>query len=420
MNTEQHPPTSFGARYTGKIMLIIVMSILLMIGAGAIWLMAYDRERTSEEISNSISEEWGNSASISSPVIKIGKSVILPAVHTVDITADIKSETLHRNIYETKVYTADITMSGELDPEALKADSLTGATTFTIELYPLSSTVETGSLNIGGKQLPLKQSTNGLSATLPADLLNGSEATYTTKLKVRMSTDLNFKLFTDINTVSITGDSDSPSFVGSSSPAERAISDSGFKATWRNVACAKPDSDGVLVEDSVSGASYVYYEETDTEENGCGVKFVPGIDSYRKVVRAIKYAYLIILLTFMAVFATEVLSRRNIPLLNYFLIGAALVVFYSLLLSIAELLNFDYAYLISATMTIGLICIYLRTMLHSRRLAIYNGVFLTALYAVCYVMLCVSTYALLTGSLLIFLSLAGAMNISLRISKTNG
>lgn len=141
------------------------------------------------------------------------------------------------------------------------------------------------------------------------------------------------------------------------------------------------------------------------------------MDRYQKVARALKYAFIIILLTYLSVLFTEMITQRNIPLLNYFLIGAALIIFYSLLLSMSEHVSFGIAYLIAAAMTVLLITGYMWKMLGSRKVAIIIGLILTGMYGSCYIMLTLSTYALLLGSLLLFAALAAVMYGSLKLQK---
>ena len=420
MNSQhQMPPVpggsgqSFGARYGNKIALICAISVVLMICAGIIWGFAYDRENDSERVSRDIAQEWGEDVVISNvafllPDTSAGKSATLDSVLC---AAEIKSELLHRNIYQAEVYKADVAISGSIGASVVRADSIPREARFIVGLDP-KSIVETGELVVAGRKFELERTTDGLTASVPLDLVvAGSD--FQASFKVRGSKGFYFNPPVGKNELIISGNSSSPSFKGSSLPVDRTVSDEGFTAKWVNIAPADPDR-----QDTIGYTEEITVYPADCHGDG-GVDFVIGIDTYRKVVRAIKYAFLIILLTFITVFATEVISRRNIPLLNYFLIGAALVVFYLLLLSIAELWSFGYAYLISTAMTVGLICVYLRTMLHSRRLALYNASFLTILYGCCYVMLCVSVYALLVGSLMLFLALALAMNISLRLQKIN-
>ncbi|MDE6038886.1 MAG: cell envelope integrity protein CreD, partial [Paramuribaculum sp.] len=387
---------------------ILAICVVLMICAGFIWGLAYDRERDSNRVSREIADEWGKSVTVSGPEILCGDSANSAIrLDSVACEAVINSEVLHRNIFQAEVYKADVVVSGRIGK--VETDSLTQSATLHIDLNP-RAIISQGEVAVGNSSFPLKRSEDGLTATVPVELLaNGT--TFAATFKLRGSEEFQFRPSADINSLTLKGNSTSPSFRGTALPVDRTVTDSGYTARWVDIAPEETDEASPY---SYSNEVVVYSENY---HGVGGVYYVLDVDTYRKVVRAIKYAFLIILLTFTAVFSTEVLSKKTIPLLNYFLIGLALIVFYSLLLSIAELLSFGYAYLISATMTVGLICVYLRTMLHSRRLALYNASFLTILYGCCYMMLCVSTYALLVGSLIIFFALALAMNISLRLQK---
>ena len=164
-------------------------------------------------------------------------------------------------------------------------------------------------------------------------------------------------------------------------------------------------------ESSLTPAGITYEDDS----GAVGTKFLVGVDRYQKVVRSLKYAFIIIFLTYVSVLFTEILMKRNIPLLNYFLIGAALIMFYSLLLAFSEHMSFGMAYLIGAAMTVALISGYMWRMLGSRRAGIINGLILMSLYLGCFILLTISTYALLLGSLILFCAVAAMMYGSLQI-----
>lgn len=427
-------------KYREKIIFIILLSLALMIGAGAIWLLAYDREADSERTATGLATEWGGEVMIKGPILSESTTsdyyIALPK--NVNVDAYLSSEMIHRNIYQAEVYKGKVKISGTLGTMPAEADSIKNLY-FRIGLSQ-RNLFEASELTIGGKKYPTQTTDYGIVADLGPNFQVADNTPYSIELQIRGAEDFRFKTLCKENSLTIKGNSSSASFKGSTLPDERSVSDSSYSATWKNCRTTLMTSDiNGYAEDMPETYPNDEYSNYDTRPSsgpsepqplgtelpqeytndisyeGIGVAFVTGVDGYRKVVRAIKYAYLIILLTFAAVFATEILSRRNIPLLNYFLIGAALVVFYSLLLSISEQLNFDWAYAISSVMTIGLICIYLRAMLQSRQLALYNGAFLTTIYGICYVMLCVSTLALLIGSLMLFAAIAGTMYVSLRL-----
>ncbi len=128
-----------------------------------------------------------------------------------------------------------------------------------------------------------------------------------------------------------------------------------------------------------------------------------------------KYGVLVIALTLLSVYLVELTMRRrggSINLLSYVLTGLSLVLFYTLLLSMSEVIGFGLAYLVAAVMTIGLNTIYFRMILPETRKALLLGGIMTLLYLTIYVLMQLESYALLIGSLVLFVILAIVMYIS--------
>ena len=133
------------------------------------------------------------------------------------------------------------------------------------------------------------------------------------------------------------------------------------------------------------------------------------LDLYRLAERSSKYAVLFLLITFGGCFLFETLRGLRIHPVQYTLVGAAVCIFYLLLLSLGEYTGFTAAYLIAALACNSLITGYLSVVLGGlRRAAILGGLLLTA-YAVLYLLLQTSRYTLLIGSLLLFAALAATM-----------
>ena len=89
-----------------------------------------------------------------------------------------------------------------------------------------------------------------------------------------------------------------------------------------------------------------------------GVQFLSILDAYRYVERSIKYGVLFLVLVFTTFFLFEVTARQKIHPFQYLMVGAALCLFYLLLLSISEFIGFSWAYLIAAVVSTGLITWY--------------------------------------------------------------
>ena len=97
---------------------------------------------------------------------------------------------------------------------------------------------------------------------------------------------------------------------------------------------------------------------------------------------------------------------------EYLLVGAGLVLFFVLLLALAEVIGFTPAYVVASAAIVGLNTAYSAAVLRSWRRAGYIGALLVALYAVLYVLLSLEEYSLLIGSLMLFLALAAVMYLT--------
>ncbi|NND32636.1 MAG: cell envelope integrity protein CreD, partial [Saprospiraceae bacterium] len=147
-----------------------------------------------------------------------------------------------------------------------------------------------------------------------------------------------------------------------------------------------------------------------------GVELLVPINDYQKAMRSAKYALLAISLTFLTFFLVEIFSKRKVHPFQYILIGLALCLFYTLLVSISEHLNFNAAYLISSLVIIGLIGLYARYILPHARQVLVLVLILSFTYSFVYVTLQVQDYALLIGSIGLTTILALTMYITRNVN----
>ncbi|MEL0053904.1 MAG: cell envelope integrity protein CreD, partial [Pseudomonas aeruginosa] len=199
-----------------------------------------------------------------------------------------------------------------------------------------------------------------------------------------------------------------PSFGGEFLPSEREITAQGFTARWQTSFFATNMEEALR--------SCVEEQRCDGfQARAFGVGLVDPVDQYLKADRAIKYALLFITLTFAGFFLFEVLKRLAVHPVQYALVGLALAFFYLLLLSLAEHVGFELAYLVSAGACVGLIGFYLCFVLRSVARGLGFSVGLAGLYGLLYGLLSAEDYALLMGSLLLFAVLAAVMVLTRRL-----
>jgi inner membrane protein len=139
------------------------------------------------------------------------------------------------------------------------------------------------------------------------------------------------------------------------------------------------------------------------------------VDGYVQANRAVNYALLFVLLTFAGFFGFEIVRDLRIHPVQYGFVGLALAMFFLLLIALSEHIAFAGAYVIAAAACVGLIAIYLRSVLASTLRALGFAAMLTALYTMLYALLRSEDYSLLLGALLVFGVLAAVMLLTRRI-----
>ena len=145
------------------------------------------------------------------------------------------------------------------------------------------------------------------------------------------------------------------------------------------------------------------------------ISLIQPVDLYSQVDRATKYGFLFIGFTFLALLMFDVIGGVRVSAVEYLLMGAALVLFFVLLLAFAEVIGFTPAYIVASAAIAGLNTAYSAAVLKSWRRAAFIGALLVGLYAVLYILLSLEAYSLLIGSLLLFAALAGVMYATRRI-----
>jgi hypothetical protein len=141
--------------------------------------------------------------------------------------------------------------------------------------------------------------------------------------------------------------------------------------------------------------------------------------NYEKTMRTTKYAILVIGLTFAVFFLIELLQKRPVHPVQYTLVGLALAIFYTLLLSIGEYILFDYAYIISSLATISLITLYVKSHFQYWKPATALGGTLITLYGFILVLVSLEETALIIGSIGLFVVLSIVMYVTRNINWYN-
>jgi len=435
-----------------KLLIAILIAAALAIPIFMVWFLVYDRQNQSQEAQASITAGWGGPQAIAGPVLVIpyrasatetvierGQSVtrnrdvmreLTMAPETVVLKTDIQSQHRKRSIYEAVIYdakvegTARFAMPPDLarfgvalpdlrmdraelrfslsDPRGLGANPKVKAQGAPLRLQP-------GGGSTGGR---------GFFAFMDAaPLAGGGQVAVDFAYDVRGNGALSLAPQAGDTSWTATSNWPHPSFGGSFIPGARQITDKGFSANYRigNLALGRAL---ISTADAGSVSEFPAPDTMARVKPGMGIEgqaqtaeinLIQPVDLYSRVDRSAKYGFLFIGFTFLALLMFDVIGGVRVSAVEYLLMGAALVLFFVLLLAFAEVIGFTPAYLLASAAISGLNTAYAAAVLKSWRRAAFIGGLLIGLYAVLYILLSLEAFSLLIGSLLLFAALAGVM-----------
>ena len=423
-----------------KVGAIVVIAVLLLFPTSLIKEMILEREMTQQAAIGEVSSKWGEEQTISGPFISIPyykyvkefsktdsseKTVqikeyihILPT--QLNITGNINPEKRYRGIYEIVVYNSRIDISGtfnKIDFSAFEIppkDILFDKAEFVVGINDLRGIEEQVELKWNDEKIPFNSGvssndvvTSGINAMLTVKPDDSLRDNFSLSIDLKGSQLLYFTPVGKVTDINISSEWNNPSFNGAFLPDTREITDQGFTANWN-----------VLHLNRNYPQSWTNSRHS-ISESSFGIDLILPVDNYQKSYRSIRYAILFIGFTFLVFFFIEVLNKVFIHPIQYILVGAALVVFYTLLLSISEHLKYNPAFIISAVSTILLIAGYVRAILKSGKLTILISGILAVLYMFIFVIIQLQDYALLIGSIGIFIILGLVMYFSRKIDWYN-
>ncbi|MBE7439904.1 MAG: cell envelope integrity protein CreD [Spirochaetales bacterium] len=419
MNKQNKSSVTWKILITGSIVIALLIPAYLIRGT------IEERQASHSAAIQEMNGRWGSEIQLVGPVLVIpfyvpGKPAnqetltLLP--EELQIESDARAQTRSRGIFDTAVYSASITITGRFDAHA------TGVTLpshinwkearFLVGLTDLRG-IEQADLLLGNQSFELRPGAvplaeQGLQALTPGM----SRATFALKLQARGSTALRFALCGKTTNVSIISNWANPSFDGGSLPTERTIGPEGFKASW---SVSTLLSRGFPLAWTSSNEDASAYRER-LHASASGVAFYLPVDIYQKATRSVKYAGLFLTLIFLAFFLFEMLIGLRIHPIQYGLVGAAKLIFYLLLLSLAEQIGFAIAYLVAATASSAQISAYSYALLRSARRASLMATILLLIYGYLYFLLQMENYALLAGSVGLFLIVGAVMFLTRNVS----
>lgn len=425
---------------TLKVITIGFLVLLLLIPMSMIEDLIRERSYTGERAFEEVSQKWSGKQTITGPYLNLnyiiphetmvnGQETITNETINLTLLPDeltingkLATETRKRGIYEINVYQSDITLKGSFSSDELNKRGLDfekihfDNATLCLGIEDMRGINEQVHIKLGDSIYDFESGTNGkslgyagVSKIIDIPELKTKTIPYEITLKLKGSQSMFFIPIGKTTKISLQADWGTPSFDGSYLPESHNITDSGFTAEWQILNLNRSYPQTLLNFKDVS----------DIRSSSFGVNLRIPVEQYQQSMRSAKYAILIILLSFTVIFFVEIMDKKRIHFLQYLLIGLGLCLFYSLLVSMSEQMNFTAAYAISAALTVGLTSTYIGGIMKKKKPAFIIGGLLLALYAYVYILIQLETLALLAGSLGLFVILAMLMYFSKKIDWFN-
>lgn len=454
-----------------KMVVIFFLTSFMLIPMSWIYDLIQERRQREESVTKEIAQKWGRAQVVSAPVLAIpysyweetlqkdaeGKSASVKTLahdwifmlpEKSDIKVSVTPETLNRGIYQSVVYTAKVSIKGNFNKPDLSALRIDGNTVdwknariiFGVE--DIKGLSLSPSLYFAGNHYTLKKD-NSIQGVFPnmleaAPIGLGEDdkvaSTFELNYEIKGSKSFNFLPLADQTKLMVEGSWSNPSFNGGFLPDDRKVGQEGFQAVWNIASFGRKlpqqwiglqriynfadiplsREDMIMTSEELSNPASQSSVATDTDM--VQVNFLPEVNNYQKTYRVAKYGILVIVLTFASLFFTEIIKKQRIHILQYILIGIAMVVFYSLLLAISEHLGFNIAYLIASIATVSLIASFILMITQQKKTALLFGMILSLFYVFIYVLMQLRDYSLIVGSIGIFIILAVLMKLSTKVN----
>lgn len=438
---------------TARMLMVGFLIIILLIPLAFIKDLIRERSQRQNEMVSEINQQWGKEVLLYGPILKVPYSVFTNKTisdantkqvytetvestqyayffpETLDINTQVSPETKKRGIYTTAVYSSETALKGSFkkpnfDDRVIKDEHIHWDKVKVLIKTSNLKGVNKADLELNGNKVKLTSNylgnNNQYSPYIQLHLLQSksldkSLMTFTAPLnfefilETKGSKQIHYIPVGKTTTARITSDWKDANFFGEFLPFnDDKITAEGFDATWNILDINRPF------------AQEHFNNLPDFREFAFGVNFMIPVDQYQQSERSVKYGFLVIALTFLVFFLIQTLSKIGIHPFQYLMIGLALTMFYTLLISISEHSSFNKAYLIAGTAVLALITLYSKSILKTWKFPVFIAISLAALYSFIYVIIQLENYALLVGSIGLFLILASVMYVSRKIDWSNG
>ncbi len=416
-----------------KVMTLLGCMVVLLIPLNILSSLINERSSYRDDVEQSLRQSTSGPQTLTGPLIAIPVTELTTVIEdkkevkkerrfiryylpeNLNIVGKQTVEPRRIGIYEGQIWRTAITLDATFNRQQLANDTdqntQFGAPYIVLAVGDSRGIGKVGELAINGKSYPIEPGSHlpgieqGLHAILPAERLKDEKLTLRFNLDLMGTKQLAVVPIGRNSQFSLTSNWPHPNFIGDFLPQQRTVTESGFSANWQSTWFANNLNthfyDGQLIDvDHLPAFS---------------VTVANPVDQYQLTDRAVKYAILLIGLTFMSFFLLETLTGLRVHPMQYLLVGLSLVMFYLVLLAVSEHTGFNVAWLLASLVCAGINGFYLKAVLKSGKASVMFTMGLLVLDAVLWLLLQSEDSALLLGTGVLFVSLSAIMLLTRNI-----
>lgn len=413
----------------GTIVLALLLPLTMLKG------LISERAAMRDQAYETVAQGWGGRITTGGPMLRVpydtthrtkeGETIttrhqlyVLANELRIKVDLQPEAESRHVGIYQVPVYIAHLTMTGAFSKNAIKlAGQREGAVQWShasirLPLSDVRNVRELKNAHFGTNELKFRPAEPGvyraIEAKIDLEMLAAADSRDANEDGIAFAIDISLAGSQAIallplaatTHVSMQSTWPHPQFSGAFLPANHHIENNGFTAAWQvlelNRGFSQAWSDAQVDDNQLLGASF-------------GVGLFQSVDVYQRSERAVKYALLFIALTFLSIYAWEIIGAAPVHPVQYLFVGLALSMFYLLLIALSEHLHFWLAYWAGAIALIALLGIYTAGAMRSTRRGIAIAALMSLIYALLYLLVLSESYSLLMGAIALFIALAVVM-----------
>lgn len=416
---------------TIRFIFVFAIIIGLMVPLFLVRALIEERENYFREAESTIANEWAEAQTITGPFLMIssterklpegtatGTQIIENEDAYMPSTFSIDHGTTHefrnRGIYTVPVFRAQANIAANFSPLTIENEQI--ELNFVRFVIGLSDTVGIESVDFRWNDTAIPDAEAmefyPIGQTVYVDIdptLLKDGGSLEVDLRFRGTTWFRVVPVGEQNTIRMESDWPHPKFSGKPLPDRHVVSANGFTANWEIHSIARGFSSELSVAD-LRPPVVVGYMVREFQS------------PYRDLIRATTYGILFVVLTLVSILCIQLVSKAKFHIVQYGVVGIALVLFFLTVLSLTEHIGFLLGYVLAAVVLTTMNTLYVWFITRQMSITTFIGVFLVLLYAALYLVLQLQTYALLIGTLLLILLLGMLMYATrtLRAGDPNG